>query len=168
MTDRFIAGIIGAPFGLKGFVKVKPLSGEIEHLLTLKTACLRQNDKEQILTIEESSAIPPAVAMRFAGYHDPQAARALHGAQLLVSREQAAPLHDGEFYIEDLKGLALCTDDGQVMGHISTIIEGGGGDLAEIRLCSGEVKLIPFRHEFISAIDLAGKQALLHNVWILE
>ena len=184
MTEQFIAGIVGAPFGLKGFVKVKPLSGEIDHLLKLKTATLRHEGKEQSLAIEEIAAIPPAVAIRFAGYSTPEAAKALHGAQLVVDRKDAAPLQTGEFYVEDLKGLTviaalqtpcppwlnLPADDGggRVLGHIVNIIEGGGGDLAEIRLQNGEIKLVPFRKEFFAAVDLAKKQATLQNLWVLE
>jgi 16S rRNA processing protein RimM len=169
LTEQFIAGIVGAPFGLKGFVKVKPLSGEIDHLLKLKTATLRHDGKEQSLAIEETASIPPAVAIRFAGFHVPEAAKALRGAELLVSRKDAAPLQDGEFYVEDLKGLAVFGgDSGHLLGHILNIIEGGGGDLAEIRLQNSEVKLVPFRKEFFPAVDLAKKQATLQNLWVLE
>ncbi|MDR0457142.1 MAG: ribosome maturation factor RimM [Treponema sp.] len=169
MTEQFVAGIVGAPFGLKGFVKVKPLSGEIDHLLKLRSVILRQGEKEQSLTIEESAAIPPSVAMRFAGFHDPEATKALRGAELLVSREDAAPLQPGELYVEDLKELAvLAADSGEILGHITTIIEGGGGDLAEIRLQNGTTRLVPFRKEFFTGIDLEKRQVILHNLWILE
>jgi 16S rRNA processing protein RimM len=169
MTEQFVAGIVGAPFGLKGFVKVKPLSGEIDHLLKLTSVTLRQGEKEWTLAIEESAAIPPAAAIRFADFDSPEAAKALRGAQLLISRKDAAPLQRGEFYIEDLKGLAvLAADSGEVLGHIADIIEGGGGDLAEIRLNNGETRLVPFRKEFLTGIDLAKKRVMLQNLWILE
>jgi len=169
MTEQFIAGIVGAPFGLKGFVKVKPLSGEIDHLLKLTSATLRHDGKDRLLAIEEIAAIPPAVAIRFAGCDSPEAAKSLHGAQLIVDRKDAAPLQSGEFYVEDLKGLAVNDgESGRVLGHIVNIIEGGGGDLAEIRLHSGEVKLVPFRKKFFPAVDLAKKQATLQNLWVLE
>jgi len=168
LTEQFIAGIVGSPFGLKGFVKVKPLSGEIDHLFKLKTATLRQNGKEQSLNIEEISSIPPAVAIRFAGFNTPEAAKTLRGAELIVDRKNAAPLQTGEFYVEDLKGLAVESEGGQILGHIINIIEGGGGDLAEIRLQNGEIKLVPFRKEFFAAIDLEKKQATLQNLWVLE
>ena len=169
MTEQFVAGIVGAPFGLKGFVKVKPLSGEIDHLLKLTSVTLRQGEKEQTLAIEESAAIPPAVAIRFAGFDSPEAAKALRGAQLLIGRKDAAPLQPGEFYIEDLKGLAVLTaDSGEGLGHIADVIEGGGGDLAEIRLNDGKTRLVPFRKEFLTGIDLAKKRVMLQNLWILE
>jgi 16S rRNA processing protein RimM len=169
MTEQFVAGIIGAPFGLKGFVKVKPLSGEIEHLLNLKSVRLRKDGKELLLNVEESVAALPALAIHFAGYHSPESVKELSGAELLVDRENAAPLQPGEFYVEDLKGLeVLASDTGQILGRLDTIIEGGGGDLAEIKLNSGELKLVPFRKEFITGIDLEKRQVTLQNLWILE
>jgi len=168
VTERFIAGLVGAPFGLKGFVKVRPFSGEIEHLLKLQSVIIRQGDKERQLTIEESDASPPVVLMRFAGIDSPEAAKALGGAQLLVDREQASPLQAGEFYVEDLKGLAVTAPDGEIVGRVTDIVEGGGGELAEIMLNNGELRLVPFRKEFFSEIDPEKGIVALQNVWILE
>jgi 16S rRNA processing protein RimM len=170
----FIAGIVGAPFGLEGFVKVKPLSGESEHLLKLKSATLRHNGKERTLVIEESAPNGDAIIIRFAGFNSPEAAKALAGAELIVSREEAAALKPGEFYVEDLKGLAVIApsasvgDNPQILGHINAIIEGGGGDLAEITLNNGKQKLVPFLKEFFSNFDLENRRVTLNNLWILE
>ena len=174
MTGQFVAGIIGAPFGLKGFVKVKPFSGETEHLLKLKSVTLRQDGKERLLKIEESSEAGPFLVMRFAGYDSPEAAKDLRGLELLVNRKNAAPLHEGEYYVEDLKGLAVMAGtadglaNGEILGYIASIIEGGGGDLAEIRLNSGELKLIPFRKEFFTEISPEKGKVTLQNLWVLE
>jgi len=170
-TDKFIAGIVGAPFGLEGFVKVKPLSGEIEHLLKLKSVTLKQNGKERALAVEESVPNGDAIVMRFAGFNSPEAAKALAGAELIVSREEAAALKPGEFYVEDLKGLAvIASTEGtpQILGYINAIIEGGGGDLAEIALNNGKLKLVPFLKEFFSDFDLENRRVTLKNLWILE
>jgi len=168
LTPNFIAGVVGAPFGLEGFVKVKPLSGEIEHLLKLKTATLRQDGKERVLAIEDCRPSLPVVVMRFAGFNSPEAAKALAGAELIVSREEAAALKPGEFYVEDLKGLAVLDESQQLLGHINAIIEGGGGDLAEITLNSGKRKLVPFLKVFFSGIDLENRRITLNKLWILE
>jgi len=175
MTREFVAGVVGAPFGLKGFVKVKVFSGETGHLLRLKAATLRQDGRVRELAVAESSAVAPGLVMRFEGYGSPEAARSLTGAELLVSREGAAPLRPGEFYVEDLKGLAVVSGDegegaGVAIGRISSIIEGGGGDLAEIELADGTRRLAPFREEFFPAagIDIEGGRATLRNAWVLE
>jgi 16S rRNA processing protein RimM len=180
MTNRFVIGLIGAPFGLKGHVKVRPFSGEIDHLLKLESVTVRQAEKERTLRIEECVAQTPGALIKFAGFDSPEAAKALHGAELLVSREQAAPLEPGEFYVEDLRGLAVVAaasessvpageiPDMKPIGHITDIIEGGGGELAEIKLTSGEVKLVPFRKEFFAEISPEKGRVVLVNQWVLE
>ena len=175
MTEKFIIGIIGAPYGLDGFVKVHSPSGETDHLLLLTDVIIRKKGEPRRLIIEENKTLGKSVLMRFAGIDSPEAARALSGAELLAGREQASPLHEGEFYIEDLKGLAIRgeTDrsgnpNGEILAHIRDIVEGGGGELAELELLNGEIKMVPFRQEFFSEINLQKGFAVLKNLWILE
>jgi 16S rRNA processing protein RimM len=169
--------LIGAPFGLNGQVKVRPFSGEVDHLLALQTVTVRLHGKEQTLRVEECTELPPVLLMKFAGINSPEAAKTLGGAELLADREHAGPLKPGEFYVEDLKGLAVIAapenDDrseaaGAVpIGHITDIVEGGGGELAEIRLVDGGVRLVPFRKEFFTEISPEKRTVLLRNRWIL-
>ncbi|MDR2072062.1 MAG: ribosome maturation factor RimM [Spirochaetaceae bacterium] len=191
MTKAFVAALVGAPFGIKGWVKIRSLSGETEHLLSLKQVVLRLGDKKSEYTVEGALGSP--LALKFAGIGSPEAAKALRGAELLVPREQAAPLHPAEFYIEDLRGLEVFTPrkdeaaSGQVSrepnlntgvesagaqnefaGIIIDVVEGGGGFLAEILLSSGEKKLVPFRDEFFGPIDPATGRVELLIRWILE
>ena len=168
MTERFVIGIIGSPFGVKGFVKVRPLSGEIDHLLKLQSITVSKDGNERLLSIEEINPAAPNVLIRFKGIESPEAAKTLNGAQLLAGRDQAAPLAPGEFYIEDLKGLPVLTDKDEIIGHVLDIIEGGGGELIEIELSNGEKRLVPFRKEFISDISLEKGKIVLINEWILE
>jgi 16S rRNA processing protein RimM len=127
-----------------------------------------KDGKERLLKIEETAAAAPSVLIRFEGIDSPEKAKAFTGAQLLAGREQAAPLGKGEFYIEDLKGLPVIIENGETIGEITDIIEGGGGDLAEIKLSSGEIKLVPFRKEFFSEINPQKGRVVLQNLWILE
>ena len=183
MIDQFIAGIIGAPYGLNGFVKIKSFSSEIEHLLKLKSVIVRKDGKNRLMKIEESASMPPTLIMRFAGFSGPEEVKALNGAELVIDRQDAAPLRPGEFYVEDLKGLAVFaaniqeTGEGNteydssqaaILGTISAIFEGGGGDLAEIRLNNGQLKLVPFRKEFFPDINPRNGFIMMRNLWVLE
>jgi 16S rRNA processing protein RimM len=154
MIEKFIIGQVGSPFGVKGFVKIRSMSGEIDHLLKLQSVTVSKDGKERLLEIEESTPAAPYVLMRFKGIDSPEAAKTLNGSKLIGSREQAAPLGEGEYYIEDLKGLPVITEDGETIGNITDIIEGGGGELAEIKLTNGEKQLFPFRSEFFKEISL--------------
>jgi 16S rRNA processing protein RimM len=181
LTKTFSLAVIGSPFGLKGFVKVKSLSGEIGDLASLKSVCLRQGDSKTLFNIEEAMPLGGSgqedysgefLLMKFEGIDSPESAKTLIGAELIGDRSQAAPLKSGEFYIEDLKGLEVVSADsasgGAVLGHITDILEGGGGELAEIRLLSGESRLVPFRKEFFGDISIEKRKAVLLGQWILE
>ena len=168
MTEKFIIGIVGSPFGVKGFVKVRPLSGEVDHFLKLQSVQTSKDGKERLLQIEEINPSPPNVLIRFKGIDTPEAAKTLNGTQLLADRSQAAPLTEGEFYIEDLKGLPVVSGSGEEIGVITDIIEGGGGELMEIKLTNGETRLVPLRKEFFPEISPENGKVVLDNLWILE
>jgi len=166
MIERFIAALVGPPFGLTGRLKIESPSGETSHLLGLKKAVLRKGQgEEKEYIIEETFTAP--LSIKFEGIDSPEAARALKGAEILVPREQAAPLNEGEFYIEDLRGLEVIAE-GKTVATISDIIEGGGGFLAEVLLVSGSKRLVPFRDEFFGEVDPAAGRAELLKPWILE
>lgn len=167
MTERFAAALVGAPFGLDGRVKIRSLSGEEEHLLRLKKITLRRDGVERVYAVEEF--FPRPLSVKLAGINSPEAAKALAGAELLAERSEAAPLAEGEFYIEDLKGLDVYGGaDSALLGKIADVLEGGGGFLAEIVLFSGEKRLVPFRDEFFGVVDLENGRTELLAAWILE
>lgn len=166
MTERFVIGLVGLPFGLDGRVKVRSLSGEEEHLLKLKKAVLRKHGAEREYAVESAFSRP--LSLKFAGVDSPEAAKALGGGEIIAERNEAAPLREGEFYIEDLKGLVVYAAESETIGRISDILEGGGSFLAEITLVSGEKRLVPFRSEFFGDIDPARGRAELLVRWILE
>jgi 16S rRNA processing protein RimM len=168
MTEQFVVALVGAPFGVKGFVKTKPLSGELDHLEQLETVVLRQGIHETPFYIEETLRVGPSLAVRFRGIDTPEAARTLAGAEMLTGRDHAAPLGKDEYYVEDLRGIPVTDRTGAVLGEIADVIEGGGGQLIELRLPGGEFRLVPFRKEFFGEVDTKKRRAILLESWILE
>jgi 16S rRNA processing protein RimM len=198
MIERFVVGHVGQPFGLEGFVKIHSASGEWGHLLALTQVVLSGKSGEKTFIIEESRENSGQIVMKFQGIESPEAAKALAGAALLAGRDQAVPLAENEFYIEDLKGLTVrapCSPDRldearggvpgvhetggavpgaegavttEVLGTVLDLIEGGGGWLVELGLNSGGTRLVPFRIEFFGPIDEAGRTITLLSRWILE
>ena len=165
---RFILGLVGPSFGLEGFVKVKPFSGETGHFSRLKKVTLRQNGEEKTWDLAEIAVRGDFLLMRFAGIDNPEAAESLKGAQIVAGREYAAPLNEGEYYVDDLKGLQVVSNKGETLGHICDVVDGGGGQLAEVKLISGEIRFAPFRKEFFAGISLEEGRIVLLEPWILE
>jgi 16S rRNA processing protein RimM len=172
LTEQFVVGLVGAPFGLKGFVKVRSLSGESGHILRLNSVTLRRGESLRVYGIEEAAESATGLLLKFRGIDSPEAARALTGAELVSPRENGAPLGPDEYYVEDLRGMevAAATDSGEIeiLGSITDVVEGGGGDLIELRLPGGEKRFIPFRGEFFGEVSPEKGRAILLARWILE
>ncbi|GHV81979.1 ribosome maturation factor RimM [Spirochaetia bacterium] len=168
MIEQFVVGLLGAPFGLKGFIKVRSLSGENDHILKLDSILVRQGGQAKPYEVEEAVESGAALLIKFKGIDNPEDAKVLNGAELLAGRDQAATLGQDEYYVEDLRGIEVVSDD-EVLGTVTDILEGGGGgELLEMRLPGGELRLVPFRKEFFGEISLEKRRIVLLARWVLE
>jgi 16S rRNA processing protein RimM len=173
LTNRFVAGVLGQPFGLEGFIKLRSFSGETAHLERLSQMLLCKNGVTAAYSVAEIRSWPGVCHVRFAGFDTPEKAKTLSGAEIVVERKDAAPLGEDEFYIEDLKGLNLVSDGknapaGVVFGMITGVVEGGGGNLLEMKLENGAARLVPFRDEFVGEVSLEKGVVVLTAPWVLE
>jgi 16S rRNA processing protein RimM len=154
---------------VEGRVKIRSLSGEFDHLLSLEKIRLRLGERTTEYRVEAVSASPPSI--KLAGFDSPEAVKSLKGAEILSDRAHAAPLDTDEFYIEDLKGINVFAPDNTgvktLVGVISDVME-GSGFLVEITLASGVKRLVPFRSEFFGDVDVATGKAELLVRWILD
>ncbi|MDR1909315.1 MAG: ribosome maturation factor RimM, partial [Spirochaetaceae bacterium] len=107
MIGRFVLGHLGAPFGLRGHIKFRPWSGDTGRILALKQVTLRRSGEERPYTLEEAAGAGAELRLKFRGIDSPEAARALSGAEVLISREEAGEPQPGEYYVEDLRNLEV-------------------------------------------------------------
>ena len=161
-------GIAVKPYGLKGFIKVRSLSGETEHILTLDKVTIRNKDSERVWEVEAVEERGNALLMKFRGINTPEEAKILQGGEIIVPRDKGAALGSDEYYIEDLRGILSQDEAGTPLGTVMDVLEGGGGYLLEIKLLQGGSRLIPFRGEFLGEIDLEKGSAALLAPWILD
>jgi 16S rRNA processing protein RimM len=129
---------------------------------------LRLGGRETTWNIAETVPLGNSLIIRFAGIESPEAARQLQGAEIIAPRAGAAPLKEGEYYVEDLKGLEVVNSEGCPLGCVTGVVEGGGASLAEVQLLSGESRLVPFRNEFFGDVDFTDRRITLLESWILE
>jgi len=159
-------GKIRTSHGVKGFVKIISFSGETEHYLSLEKVILRSDRQERDYEIEEIKPLGDSIIIKFAGIDTPEKAKSLAGMEIVVPRENAAALEEGEFYHADLVQCSMAYEN-EVIGRVESIIEGGGGELFEVKLSSGDIVLIPFRDEFIGDISIGERLIELKEKWIL-
>ncbi len=169
--DRLVTGYIRSSHGIDGFVRVESASGEVGHFADLEEVTLRTGGSEGIerqFVIEAAEGHSGCLLLKFRGIDTPEQAKQLAGAEILVPRDKACPLEEGEFYVNDLCQCNLVYQ-GTVVGSISDVMEGGAGDLLEVSLAeSGQKRLVPLRKEFIGEIDIGNKTVELMHRWILD
>lgn len=167
---ELVTAFVRRPHGARGFVRVESASGETAHIEALPSVLLRLGKEGGDVfeyKIEATAGSLSSFLVKFEGIDTPEAARALSGAEILVPREKACPLGEGEFYVSDLCRCALVCGN-SVVGSIEDVMEGGGGFLLEVRLSGGELRLVPLKDAFIGAIDTEKKTVELLRRWILE
>lgn len=159
-------GRIEGTHGLRGDVKVASFSGEYEHFYSLETVLLKKDGREKEAHVDSVKRSGGKAVVTFAGVESVEDAAALRGWELWGSREQAAPLDEEEYYIADVIGLTV-TDQGEELGTVSAVYDGGQGELLEVDL--GDRKaLVPFLRVYVEEVDLEERRVELRGRWILE
>ncbi len=154
MKQVLATGIVRAPHGVKGFVKVKPYSNDFEHFFSLKEVTLQREGKSRKAEIEQVLNHSGELLVKFKGIDSPEDARFISGWDILVPREQASKLGKGEVYIADLLGMKLVYENEEV-GEVVSTIEGAQALLLEVLALDGKKYLVPYmKGIYVSDVDL--------------
>jgi len=164
--EMIAIGKVRTSHGVHGFVKIVSYSGETDHFFDLKKILLKSDKLEKEYKIEEMKPMGGSVIIKFDGIDNPEKAKTLSGLEIWVPRESASSLSEGEYYHADLIQCKIQFED-EVIGHVKSLLEGGGGELFEVLMTSGDTVLIPFRDEFIGNISIEKKLIELKSRWIL-
>ena len=128
---------------------------------------LRKNSVERTLRVESTRWSGNNLLLKFVGVNSPEEAKLLADFELWVTRDQAAPLEEGEVYLADLMGCSLIFA-GQAMGRVIGYLEGASAVLLEVEKTDGTVCVVPFMEVYLGDIDLTGRTVELKVDWILE
>jgi 16S rRNA processing protein RimM len=150
--EVLLAAVIGAQ-GLKGEVKAKVFTATPDSLPRYGVLHTKDGRKFSITAFRTSKEGEAVIA--FEGIRDRNAAEALKGTELYVSRDALPEADDDEFYHADLIGLEAQDSEGRVIGEISALHNFGAGDVMEISLPDGDHVLIAFTRETVPTINVA-------------
>jgi 16S rRNA processing protein RimM len=98
--------------------------------------------------------------VKLAGYDNREAAGALRSEWLQVPEDEAIPLEEGEYYLYQLVGLQVHTDEDRYLGEIKEVIETGANNVFVVSGPTGEV-LIPDIEDVVLDIDFEAKRMLI-------
>ena len=152
---RVLVGRVAGGFGVRGEVRISAYTQDPLSLLTYRT--LVAEDGAPVLTLQSGRAAKGALIARAPEVASKEAADALRGTRLYVSRDALPPPEDeDEFYLTDLIGLRAETAGGEVLGRVKAVHDFGAGDILEIDPGAGRpTRLIGFTREAIPEVRIA-------------
>ncbi|SRR5699024_4256068 len=161
--EQFLqVGVISSTHGIRGEVKVFPTTDEKTRFQELKEVILDTGKEQMTLEIENVRYFKQMVILKFRGIDNINDIERYKGRPLLVAREDAVPLDENEYYIADLIGMDVVTEDGSCFGRLSDVMETGANDVYIIQTeKQGEV-LIPAIRECILDVDPEKRQMKIH------
>ena len=158
-TGKLPIGAIVGPQGIRGQFKVKSFTEPPKSLTAYGPVT---TDNGQQLTLQIMSVNTKGlVIVRAKGVDTRDAAEALRGLNLYVSRENLPEPDDGEFYHADLLGMSVKGQDGVSLGSLVAIHDFGAGEIAELAPRKGSTIMVPFGGDRLIAVDMVAKELCL-------
>ena len=155
-------GQIVNTFGVKGMVKIVPYTDDITRFDDLKEVYIIQKDKKTKYEIEEVKYHKNMVLVKLKGVDDMNTAELLKQASVQIERKDAIKLDKDTYFIVDLIGIKVVTDDGTELGCIVDIYNTGSNDIYVVKDELGKQVLLPAIAEVIKNIDMDNRLITVH------
>ena len=164
MTKYLEIGQIVNTFGIKGMVKIKPFTDDITRFDRLKKVYIENKTVKKEYEIEEVKYHKDMVLIKFKGIENPEDANLLRDTYLLVNREEEEPLEEGTYYIVDMIGLDVYTEEGELLGKLEDIFNTGSNDIYVVKDELGKQILLPAISDVIKQIDMENRKMIVHLI----
>lgn len=162
MENLLKVGVISSTHGLKGEVKVFPTTDDVNRFKKLKEVVLDAGDEKTLLQIEQVKFFKQFVILKFKGIDDIGNVEKYRGKDLLVTRENAVKLEKDEYFIADLIGVSVVSEDGALEGILKDVIRTGANDVYVIELNDGRELLLPAIRECVLTVNLDENLMKIH------
>ncbi|MDE6957010.1 MAG: ribosome maturation factor RimM [Lachnospiraceae bacterium] len=162
MNDLLQVGVITQTHGVRGEVKVFPTTDDPQRFKKLKQVVLDTGKEQLPLEIQSVKFFKQFVILKFKGIDNINEIEKYKRCPLMVTRENAVKLEEDEYFIADMIGMSVVTEDGEQFGTLKDVIETGANDVYIIdSAVHGEV-LVPAIKECILDVDIEGRKMTIH------
>jgi 16S rRNA processing protein RimM len=162
--DLVVVGYVSGAYGIQGWVRIKTYSADADALLHAKKWWLDKPEFGDVEMMQSKIHIGDVVASLM-GVAGRDAAEALKGATVQISRSHFPALADDEFYWVDLIGHEIENLEGVCLGHVKDLMDNGAHPILRVALPdvpgsenSQQELLIPFVEQFVKIVDQKAKK----------
>ena len=140
--------------GLKGEVKVNPFTEDSTKFERIHKVFIKQKNNMTEYEIEDVGYSKNQVIIKFKNIDTIDEAETLRNSYILVDREVLGKLPEGVYYIADLIGLKVFTEENEYLGIVDDVFSTGSNDVYVVKNENGSEKLLPGIDEVIKNINL--------------
>lgn len=162
MEDLLKVGVITTTHGVRGEVKVFPTTDDAQRFLELSYVLLDTGKELMRLEIAGVKFFKNLAILKFKGIDNINDIEKYKGRDLWIPREEAQELAEDEYYIADLIGMKVQTEDGSVLGTLKDVMETGANDVYIVEKEEGGELLLPAIHECILDVDVENSVMTVH------
>lgn len=164
MEEYLEIGQIVNTFGIKGQVKVVPFTDDITQFDTLKQIYIEKRKNLELFEIEKSNYHKNMIILKLKGIDTPEQAESLRNCYIKINRKDARNLPEGTYFIVDLIGLDVYTDEEKLLGTLEDIYNAGSSDIYVVRTSEGKQILLPAIKDVIKKVDIENKKVIVHII----
>ena len=162
MEDMLRVGVIASTHGVRGEVKVFPTTDDAKRFKELKKVILDTGKEYIPMEIEHVKFFKNMVILKFKGYDNINEIEKYKSRDLLITRDQAVDLAPDEYFITDLIGLAVVSDQGVELGTLKDVLETGANDVYVVAMKDGKELMLPAIGDCILNVDLEQRRMEVH------
>ncbi len=154
-------GVLGRPHGVAGEIALRPYDRNGSAVEDLVEILLRRDDKWEKRRLVGCRPVNDGYLVRLEGVSDRETAAKLTLSEVWAERAALAPLAPGEFYVEDVPGLAVEDDAGRSLGIVQSTFWSGAHDIATVIAADGIERLIPLVPAHVVSVDVPGRKMVV-------
>ncbi len=163
MQDTIRIGLIVKPQGIRGEVKIQPLTDDINRFKNLKEVIIDGKNYRVTSAVIGGGT----VFLSLFGVSDRNTAETFRGKYLNVTRENAIPLEEGRYFIVDIVGCNVFTDDGNEIGAVIDVFS-SRTDVFTVKCVDGRTLRFPFLKDLVLSVDVFEKKIVVSSKRLSE
>ena len=152
MEDTFKIGLITKPHGIKGELRVTPLTDDPARFKRLKNVII----DGKYYGVSGATVASDAVYLSLSGVTDRNAAELFRGKFLLVERKDAVPTEEFSYFVSDIIGSKVVTESGETLCTV-TDVTSAKTDYFTAKTEKGETIRFPFLRDLLVKVDISAK-----------
>lgn len=168
MKQLMEIGQIVNTYGIKGFLKVVPYTDNVKRFEDLKTIYIEYKNELKEFSIEEIKYSKNTVMLKLKGIDDMNVAEIYKNCYIKIDRKDAVELPEDTYFIVDLIGITVYTDENRLLGTIVDVFPTGSNDVYVVKDDLGKQILLPAIGDVIKDVDIQNKKMIVHLIPGLE